>query len=889
MKQNKYSACLFRFLLYVSIFLSGGSALIYQVVWTRQCMLLLGSTAYAVGTVLSIFFLGLGLGSFFGGKVAERTLNPMRWYAWIEILTGLWALIVIDVVSNKSGIALYLIRLLPDKTWFLFLARISIAIFWFVLPSLCMGMTFPLLVRYEPTLKRKTRRYVSFLYFVNTTGAVLGAFFAGFVFIPNSGYTVTFYIAIGMSLGIGVIAWFISQFQEAIITQECNDEESVKEIEDGKERKASEKVIFLGVFLSGFVCLALEVLWTRLFIMIFLGTNYAYTSVLISVLAGISIGALCVSILINKFPLRMGILGWGYSLTGFGVLLTLIFISNLPQWMNRLQLEGTDQFYYGILGKFLLAFLILLIPMIGFGFTFPYALTLLRHFKRKSVVPSIGLAYGLNTIGSILGSLAGGFVVIPLLGCEKGVTFIGILIILSGFLFAFIDRKYHWTNLSFLLVFLSLFLVENVMEKINRYYLPEQHHLLFFSEGTEGTVAVSSPEKRTPEDERVLWINRVQATTAVERGVRMNRFQGIIPWMFNRNPQQVLFMCFGSGITCGTLGIGGFKHVDAVEISPEVLDAGDYFKDLNFNVMEMDNVRIYVDDARNFLIRSGQKYDFITTEPMPLAMAGVSMFYTQEFYQFCLQRLNNGGMISQWVPFHSSSEEIVQSAVYTFLKVFPYAVGLFVNADLFLVGSNSPLLLNPEGLEQVLRQNTTLKEAILQAGFPDIEEIMACFVMDRRGLENFSEQGKIITDGFPWVEFIAPQYVYNRKSVPQNLKRLKQCVSEIEHTLLPGSTENLKNSIKKRYNSHKRDLDGLMLYYEGLLVGDEVRENFIESLKIDRNNKQSQYYLRTISKTQIEQYIRWGEKDKAKRILEEVTPYLEDDPQWQKWQRQLQL
>ncbi|MGC8845333.1 MAG: hypothetical protein ACP5QY_05745, partial [Candidatus Hydrogenedens sp.] len=239
--------------------------------------------------------------------------------------------------------------------------------------------------------------------------------------------------------------------------------------------------------------------------------------------------------------------------------------------------------------------------------------------------------------------------------------------------------------------------------------------------------------------------------------------------------------------------------------------------------------------------------------------------------------------------FHSSSEEIVQSAVYTFIKVFPYTVGLFVNADLFLVGSNKPLLLNPEGLLQKLERNTLLKEALIQAGFTDVEEIIACFVMDREGLVKFSERGQVITDGFPWVEFISPQYVYNRKSVPQNLKRLKECASNIENTISIANGGGIKDTIVKRYNSRLKDFDGLMLYYEGLLIGDDVRKSFIDSLKIDGDNKQAQYYLRTISVTQIEQYIRWDEKDKAKQILQEVAPYLEDDSRWQEWKSQIQL
>ncbi len=883
MKKDRDSFYLFQGGLYICFFLSGASALMYQIVWTRKCMLLLGSTSYAVSTVLSIFFLGLGIGSFLGGKLAEKTHNPIRWFAGVEFLIALWVLIVIDLVSNKGGFPVLLIRILPEKEWFLFLVRVAIAVVWFVLPSLGMGMTFPLLVRYEQTNKVGNRRFISILYFVNTAGAVAGAFSAGFFLIPKIGYLNTFYLSVIINLFIGFIAYFVSLFSISTLDKEISvviSENILPEI-----KKFNGSFILYAVFMSGFICLALEVLWTRLLIMIFLGTNYAYTSVLISVLAGITLGALFVSLLIQKFPLRLYLLGWGYSLTGLGTLLTLIFISHLPEWMNYFQLEPTDKFYYGIFGKFVLSLLILLIPMIGFGFTFPYAMTLLRYARSRSATSSVGIAYGLNTMGSILGSLAGGFFLIPILGCEKGIIISGVILILSGLVLSMLDGTGRKVNFGIVLTLLPLFLVENVMEKINRYYLPENHYLLFFAEGTEGTVAVSSPQKVTPDDERVLWINRVQATTAVERGVRMNRFQGIIPWMFNRNPEEVLFMCFGSGITCGTLAIGDFKHIDAVEISPEVLRAGKYFNDLNFNVLENKNVNILIDDARNFLIRSHQRYDFITTEPMPLAMAGVSMFYTREFYQFCLQRLNDGGMVSQWVPFHSSSEEIVQSAVYTFIHVFPYSVGLFVNADLFLVGSNKPLLLNPQGLLNKLEQNPTLKQAMIQAGFPDVEEIISCFVMDRKGLEQFAEQGKLITDEFPWVEFIAPRYVYHRKSVPQNLDRLKKYISEIEESLLLPDKDDFKNSIIKRHNSRKNDIDALILYYEGFIVGDEVRKNFITSLQIDPNNKQAQYYLRTIATTQIEQYLRWEEKDKAKQILDEVSPYLQTDPQWQIWRK----
>ncbi|HOK09003.1 MAG TPA: fused MFS/spermidine synthase [Candidatus Hydrogenedens sp.] len=891
MEPNRRLVFIFRLCLYLCFFLSGGSALMYQIIWTRKCMLLLGTTTYAVSAVLSIFFLGLGVGSFIGGRIAERTLNPIRWYAMVELLIGLWAWVIIEMATDWSGFILFLIKSMPENATVFFVLRVIIAVVWFTLPSIGMGMTFPLLSKYDYMRGTSTERHISMLYLTNTFGATIGVILAGFILIPNVGYIYTTGLAVIVNIVAGIIALIISNSPISFIKAETNIiEEEFPNNEIGIDK--IDILLLAGVFISGLICLALEVLWTRLLIMVFLGTTYAYTSVLVSVLVGIALGALISSVLIKKIKNKSGILGLGYGITGTGILLTLFFISRLPEWIKQFDLEVTTNFYYGIFGKFFFAFLILILPMIGFGFTFPFALTLIRRLKTNSY-SKVGLAYGINTIGGIVGSIVGGFFIIPVMGCEKGIYYLGLLLFAVGIIFALIDKQYRAINVS--IIFASFALSYSIcpsllMEKINRFYLPEKHKILFFKEGIEGTVAVSAPEKINPNDERVLWINRVQATTAVERGVRMNRFQGIIPRMFNRDPQQVLFMCFGSGITCGTLGIGGFKEIDAVEISPEVLQASTLFADKNFNVLDMNHLNIHIDDARNFLIRAGKGYDFITTEPMPLALAGVSMFYTREFYQFCLQHLNDGGMVSQWVPFHSSSEKIVQSVVHTFANVFPYCAGLFVNADLFLVGSNQPLLLDPSRLEKILEQNFVLKEAMIQAGFPDIEEIMACFVMNKESLIHFSKEGIFITDTFPWVEFDAPKYIYNRKSVPQNLNRLKQCFSKIENNLTyEGLSKEKREQIIKRQQSHQQDLDGLILYYDGLLVGDEVRQRFINSLGIDKNNKQAQYYLRTIAMAQIEQYIRWDETDKAWAVISEVSPYLENDVIWQEWFQNLNL
>lgn len=131
MEPNRRLVFIFRLCLYLCFFLSGGSALMYQIIWTRKCMLLLGTTTYAVSTVLSIFFLGLGVGSFIGGRIAERTLNPIRWYAMVELLIGLWAWVIIEMATDWSGFILFLIKSMPENATVFFVLRVIIAVVWF--------------------------------------------------------------------------------------------------------------------------------------------------------------------------------------------------------------------------------------------------------------------------------------------------------------------------------------------------------------------------------------------------------------------------------------------------------------------------------------------------------------------------------------------------------------------------------------------------------------------------------------------------------------------------------------------------------------------------------------------------------------------------------------
>ena len=89
-------------------FLSGCAGLIYEVCWIRKASLVFGSTSYAVSTVLAVFFLGLALGSYAFGRLAQKTERPLRLFALMELAVGALALLspyAFGVLDGIYGVA----------------------------------------------------------------------------------------------------------------------------------------------------------------------------------------------------------------------------------------------------------------------------------------------------------------------------------------------------------------------------------------------------------------------------------------------------------------------------------------------------------------------------------------------------------------------------------------------------------------------------------------------------------------------------------------------------------------------------------------------------------------------------------------------------------------
>lgn len=869
------------FLLVLALFLaSGACGLLYQVTWTRQLVLLFGTTSHAVSTVLSVFFLGLGLGGLWGGRLADRVGVPLRWYGLFEIAIGLWALFFLVAVHGGESVVVAILRAVEGSRGAGIALRVLLAGLLLFPPVFLMGATLPLLAKTVEREALALGRRTGVLYGVNTLGAVLGCFVTGFYLIATFGYTRTTCLGATLNILAGLTALIVqARYGHAFSTVE---DHGAKDAEPAPPVAASQGRAVLAVFaLTGFCGLALEVVWTRLLAIVFLGTTYAYTTMLGTLLCGLALGGLAGALLVGR--LRTPRLGLGMMVAAYG-LLVLWFTGQLPGLPDAyiaMQGEAGGQWDRVLWGMVWQCFKALLPPAFAAGLVFPVAVNLLSQ-AYASLGRDLGKLYAVNTLGGVAGAVVGGFVLLPLLGTHWSLTGLALLLVCAGLLLGLSDgratgRARLLRGVAVLIVAAILFLrlPKDVNASLNVGYVPENHRVLSVREGVEGTVVVTEPEDSTDGADRVLWINRVQATTSIERGVKMNRFQGALPLLFDRDPQRVLFMCFGSGITCGTLALSPFERIDAVEISPDVIASAPYFAKDNLGVLDRPNLHIHLDDGRNHLLTTRARYDLITFEPMPLALAGVSNFYTQDYYRLCLARLNPGGLVSQWVPLHSLSTEVVQSLVHTFASVFPEYCAWFVNADLFLIGSDTPLHIDYARLREKLAV-PELHAALTAVGYVDNAALTASFLLNKAGVDAFGAGARIMTDDRPWAEFEAPRLV-NAREVPNSLSIL----APLESSPLPyvqGATEDERAVLALRHRSRAHDLVGLQEYYGGMVAGNGPAEAFKASLDIDPANQVAQFYLRQITLALGERMLRWEQWDDAHALVEGTLHYLPNDP-----------
>ena len=757
------SVSMTRSLILFIFFISGVAALIYEVIWMRWLALTFGVSTYAVSTVLATFMAGLAAGSFYFGRWIDNRSNPLRAYALLELLIGLYALAVPSLFAAMRVLFVELHQLDLSPVQFA-LARALLAGTLLLPPTVLMGGTFPILVRFFVRRRSEVGRSAGILYFLNTLGATLGTLAAGFFFIEHLGLERSNQIAalinFGVALGAGLISWRYTAGREMDSSGEAPASDSERsDPEPAAIPTFAMWLVLACIGISGFASLAYEVLWTRALTRFLYNSTYAFTTMLSTFLIGIALGSAIYSAWLTRIRRPILLFAILQLCVGIGFLLSSLLFRDLSAISAGLTgAEEITSFGKSIFTMFLRSALILFLPTVFLGATLPLATDICtRGIDRLGF--GLGRVYAVNTCGSILGSLGASFALIPLLGMRGSIVVLVALNFAMAGALAFQAIRERSLRIGIGVLSAAAIASAALLVPTNLFtstFTAEGRELVFYHEGATDTVGVI---QYGPKKQRTIVYDD-QRGTAGTNTVPWNFYFAHLPMLLHSGePSRVLHICFGVGNSLAAVtSYPSVTLVDNVELSPNALLAAPYFW-TNDDVLANPKVRTHVEDGRTFVLGTEQVYDIILLEPPEIFTAGVVNIYTKEFYQDAAERLAPGGMLVQWLMVGQLPVEDEAMFFRALSDVFPYVTAWqqLANGPILLIGHTEPFEVNfAKLLEKMKRPNVFRDMKRIPLFGP--EHLLSFFIFDDKAYREFASDAEPVTEDRTVVDFTAPRF-----------------------------------------------------------------------------------------------------------------------------------
>jgi spermidine synthase len=744
-------------ILFLLFFCSGGCGLAYQVLWVRQLSFVFGVTAYAAGTVLAAFMTGLALGSWLSGPLLARIRRPIAAFGVVELLIGLSALATPWALGLASSLYRALYAVSPDGFALQTLARFSCAFLVLLVPTVLMGLTLPLVSASSLIQGPRFASRVSALYAVNTAGAVAGALLTGFVLIGAAGVSRTFLLAALVNAIVGISALALDRWAERDRMAPASPPQDA-----AVAGAAGPAIVWWVMAASGFASLALEVVWFRLMTQTLDATTYAFTITLAVVLLGIAAGgAISARWLRHDADWQ----SW-LSLVLVGTALAALLGAGILTWNEPLGLPPLRALQRVVL--------LVLLPTLFMGLSFPLLLKLGvpsgRDRDPGARAALVGRFYSVNVLGAIVGSLAGGFLMVPLLGTWMALVVLSAVFLVAGAALAAVHPRR--TRLlavtavgSAAFVLLATALPDPFVVAMRRRAPPGSLEI-FRDDGVQTAVTVYETTFQ-----RTLNVGGLHQANDSQAMVRLHRQIGMLPMALHPAPASALVIGLGGGATAGAVSQHPGTQVQIVELSDSVRKAAPFFSHVTYDVLNQPNVRVRVDDGRNFLELSGETFDVITADIIQPVHAGAGHLYSREYFDLVRRALRPGGLALQWIGQREASHYTL--IMRTFLDVFPHAT-LWLGGEL-MIGSLTPLTLDADAFDAKLRQPAS-RDVLGHVGLDSFETLQAWYAAGPREMRAFVGEGPVLTDDRPLVE-------YHRSirggSEPVDLSRLKGSVTDV--------------------------------------------------------------------------------------------------------------
>lgn len=694
------------------LFVSGFCSLAYQVVWLREFRLLFGGATPAASAVLAVFMGGLGIGGAWLGSRVEKSRHPGRFYALVEagitlaaVLSPLLFIVVQSLYARTGGIQSLG---LPLAT------VVQIGMTAIVIGPSCflMGGTLPAALKYAQSDQDTSRATTAVFYGVNVCGAVSGAFLATFLLLPSGGNLLTLLSAGFANALIALIAWAFMRRENDHVGCEKPTEPSRK----SDDLISPRGLIYAAAFTSGFVFFLIELVWYRASIPLFGGSVYNFGLILAVALAGIGVGSLFYSLVLQR--LRPTLAGFALvsSLLAFCIILPFMLGDDLAYFALLLNNFFRPRSFEGLVfGWGVISVVLVFLPAVFSGIQFPLLISLLGRGNR-GIGREIGHTYAWNTLGAVLGALAGGFILIPKLsvsGCWRLAAITAVMLSIGSLVLGLVARfrgengTGGWVSGLAAVSGAGVLAISLFSAGPSSYWY---HHPIGYGraldlygrshgewvdyvrranrttlkaiDGRETTVSLHS------QGEYAFFSNGKSDSSAISDAPTTVMIGLTGAALHPSGAKDVCVVGLATGVTVGWLTqVDEVKSIDVFELEGASIELSRAFKAVNFGAVDQPKTHFIQGDAREFFSSHSKKnYDLIISEPSNIHRAGVANLYTQEFYLSVASRMNPDAIFCQWVQAYETDLESIYLVISTLRSVFP-KVELWqtLNGDLLLV------------------------------------------------------------------------------------------------------------------------------------------------------------------------------------------------------------
>jgi spermidine synthase/tetratricopeptide (TPR) repeat protein len=498
-----------------------------------------------------------------------------------------------------------------------------------------------------------------------------------------------------------------------------------------------------------------EVAWTRTLLMVIGSSTYAFTVMLATFLIGIFLGSFICARIVDRTDRPIMWFAVAQFLLCAAGLLSVYLFNYVPYW--NIAINGSLQNNSGInlLVRFLLSSAVLLPITIVLGAIFPLVVKT-STTSLEAIGKSVGTIYSANTLGAIIGAFLAGFVIIPILGAERTLVCASVInLCIGALLLWFSETKVRLKQMAVGAAALSLVLVTFAQKPIwdpivlmcaqgqrriqamsgNEMAIPsfaewqkllhEKQKLLFWKDGACATVGVMYHVE--PKNRSLLTNGHVDASDTWDMNNQV--LLAGYPLVFHPEAKNVAIVGWGSGVTTGTAAAyPPLEKVTSIEIEPAVLDAAHQFDHVNLRPDLNPKSHIEINDARNYLLATNEKFDVIISEPSNPWQAGVCNLFTKQFFHVAHDRLADKGVFCLWLQFQEIAPKDVLHVLAALQSQFKYVIPMISNGCMMVLAGDSPIELNVDSANKVINSSPALKAQMHRVGIDSAIDILSSII-----------------------------------------------------------------------------------------------------------------------------------------------------------------